>query len=156
MSEKKDFLIKTWKLRVDFYDKLPRTCTLVIACWKVHDDDDDDDDDDGGDDGNDDDDEDDDDDDEEEEEEEEEEDVNSCTRLIQLFCLAQSLGSSLGGSLPPINKSALPPLSSLGSGRTLPTFKVDSVKEDMAHNRLDMKMLPSISTLEKGLSYNGD
>lgn len=47
----------------------------------------------------------------------------------------------MGGSLPPINKSALPPLL-----RTLPALKNEVSKDEkMAVNPLDMSMLPQIS-----------
>ncbi|PFX34572.1 X-linked retinitis pigmentosa GTPase regulator [Stylophora pistillata] len=53
----------------------------------------------------------------------------------------ESLGNSMGGSLPPINKSALPPLS-----RTLPALKKEVSKDEkMPVNPLDMSMLPQIS-----------
>lgn len=51
-----------------------------------------------------------------------------------------------GGSLPPISKSTLPPLS-----RTLPVLKKEVSKEEkMPVNPLDMSTLPKISREEQG------
>ncbi|XP_020622823.1 X-linked retinitis pigmentosa GTPase regulator-like isoform X2 [Orbicella faveolata] len=58
----------------------------------------------------------------------------------------ESLGNSVGGgSLPPISKSTLPPLS-----RTLPVLKKEVSKEEkMPVNPLDMSTLPKISREEQ-------
>ncbi|XP_015760030.1 PREDICTED: X-linked retinitis pigmentosa GTPase regulator-like isoform X1 [Acropora digitifera] len=59
----------------------------------------------------------------------------------------ESLGNSLGGSLPPISKSNLPPLP-----RALPTLKSETLKEEekVPVNPLDMSTLPKILKESQG------
>jgi len=70
-----------------------------------------------------------------------------CDINVELFHFLQSLGNSIGGgSLPPISKSTLPPLS-----RTLPALKKEPSKEEkIPVNPLDMSTLPKIPKEDQG------